>query len=319
VPALPEKGGCPARLSPICPDCPDGQGTCPDGLGQGEARAGNCSPARAGSALCAPTGGQCFDPVLPPFKRVVVQPGPYAGHHPVADRGRSGLGRGPAFADFVAGEVVAVAVGVAIRLLGVGDDGVVAVLGAHLADTGADVHGAGACEVHQLADRRASGCAAASAPYHVNAAACAIGAVGRGVLGGDGRAAVQPLGRGPADEIEHEKHPCLDLLELNCACCLPELNSAARPRDKVHGAKLVVRRGCQLHDGVRGCQTRDAVGKGQGVAVVGAAGRVHRVKLGLRVGVAQNDVANGDGVQRLAKEGRDGLAVVDCLYAATAE
>lgn len=189
----------------------------------------------------------------------------------------------------------------AIRLLRVGDDGVVAMLGAHLADAGSDVHGAGAGEAHQLVDSRASGCAAASAPNDVNAAACAIGPLGRGVLGGDGRAAVKALGRRPTDEIEHEQNPCFHLLKLGGARCLPELNCAARPWDKVHGAELVVRRGCQLHDGARGCQTRDAVGQGQSVAVVGAAGRVHRVNLGLRGGVAQDDVANGDGVQRFAK------------------
>ena len=202
---------------------------------QGEARAGNCSAARAGPALCAPAGGKCFDPVLPPLECVIVQPSPYAGHDAIADRGRAGLGRGPAFADFVAGKVVSVSVGVAIRLLGVGDDGVVAMLGAHFADAGADVHGAGACEVHQLADGRSAGCAAASAPNHVNAAACAIGPLWRGVLGGDGRAAVQPLGRGPADQVQDEQNPCFHLLEFNGARCLPEFDRAARPRDEVDG------------------------------------------------------------------------------------
>ena len=80
-----------------------------------------------------------------------------------------------------------------------------------------------------------------------------------------------------------------------------------------------MRRGGKLGDGARGGQARDAVGEGQGVAVVGAAGRVHRVNLGLRVGVAQDDVANGDGVQRFAKQCRDGLAVVDCFYAMAAK
>ena len=117
-------------LPPVVPIFPDGPRD-----------PNNCSgpPVRAG--LC----GQLFNARLPPLERVVIHARPYTGQCVVAYRCRAVLRFGPAGADLIAGQVYAIAIGVAIGLLRVGHDCIVTMRAAKLADTGADVLGAGAC------------------------------------------------------------------------------------------------------------------------------------------------------------------------------
>lgn len=99
-PILPKRGGCPARFAPDPIRSDPIQGTLPDSLGAVEARAGNCSLARASPALCAPRCER-FDSVLPELKVIVGQSSPNAAHGASPDGRDAALRCGPAVADFI--------------------------------------------------------------------------------------------------------------------------------------------------------------------------------------------------------------------------